>query len=375
MERNIQMVDLRGQYEKIKPQIDRAMQSVIDGSAFINGPQVTELQTKLSEYLGIKHTITCGNGTDALQLAIMSLNLQPGDEIITPSFTFIATAEAIAICGLVPVLVDVDPATFTIDPAKLHDAISTKTRAVISVNLFGQAADYCTIVPIIEKHNLTLIEDNAQAFGAEYTLQEPRKLGTVGFIGCTSFFPSKNLGCFGDGGAVFTNDDGAAERLRLLANHGAKQKYHHQEIGINSRLDTLQAAILLEKLQHIDEYNSARRQVAQWYNSRLESIEGIETPKCQEHSTHVYHQYTIRLTGKNNADIQAKLKEKHIPSMIYYPVSLHKQKAFEQFRRNGNFSACEQLESQVLSLPMHTELTEKVVDYICSHLIKHITSN
>lgn len=369
MKEQIQMVDLRGQHFHIKEEIDRAIRSVMDSSAFINGPQVAQLQDALCSYLGTRHCITCASGTDALQLALMSLHLQPGNEVITPSFTFIATAEAIALLGLRPVMVDVNVNTFTIDPQCLAKAISPRTRAVISVNLFGQAADYSAILPIIEQHQLVLIEDNAQAFGAEYSFAErTKKLGTIGHIGCTSFFPSKNLGCCGDGGAVFTDDDNLAERIRMLANHGAKAKYYHQLIGINSRMDTMQAAILLVKLQNIDRYNLARQQAAERYRSQLQHPE-IILPATQSQSTHVYHQFTIRLTNRLNTDIQKLLTDKGIPSMIYYPVPLHRQAALQAFGHDAECQVSERLSTQVLSLPMHTELTDKQIDFISETLI------
>lgn len=364
MKEQIQMVDLYGQHFHIKEEIDRAIRSVMDSSAFINGPHVAQLQDALCSYLGTRHCITCASGTDALQLALMSLQLQPGDEVITPSFTFIATAEAIALLGLRPVMVDVNVNTFTIDPQCLAKAITPRTRAVITVNLFGQAADYSAILPIIEQHRLVLIEDNAQAFGAEYTFAgKTKKLGTIGHIGCTSFFPSKNLGCCGDGGAVFTDDDHLAERIRMLANHGAQAKYHHQLIGINSRLDTLQAAILLIKLRHIDQYNRARQQSAERYRSQLQHPD-IILPALQSQSSHVYHQFTIRLKNRHNADIQKHLAENGIPSMIYYPVPLHRQAALQAFVHDAECPMSELLSTQVLSLPMHTELTDRHIEYI-----------
>ncbi len=369
MKDQIQMVDLRGQHSHIQDELDRAIRSVMDSSAFINGPQVGQLQDALCRYLGTRHCITCASGTDALQLALMSLDLQPGDEVITPSFTFIATAEAIALLGLRPVMVDVCPDTFTLDSQRLAEAIGPHTRAVIVVNLFGQAADYSAILPIIEAHNLVLIEDNAQAFGAEYSFAgKTKKLGTIGHIGCTSFFPSKNLGCCGDGGAVFTDDAKRAERIRMLANHGAQAKYYHTLVGINSRLDTLQAAILLVKLQHIDRYNLARQQAAERYRSQLQHPD-IILPALQSQSDHVYHQFTIRMTNSLNTDIQKHLAEKGIPSMIYYPVPLHHQEALTPYSQTTDCPVSELLATQVLSLPMHTELTTEQIDYISETLI------
>ena len=369
MKEQIQMVDLRGQHNKIQQEIGRAVQSVMDSSAFINGPQVAQLQDMLCSYLGVANCITCASGTDALQLALMALQLQPGDEVIVPSFTFIAPAEAIALLGLRPVLVDVCPHTFTLDPDKLRLAITSKTRAVITVNLFGQAADYSDILPIVHTHNLFLIEDNAQAFGAEYTFpQGNQKLGTIGHIGCTSFFPSKNLGCCGDGGAVFTDDAQLAERIRMLANHGAQTKYHHRTIGINSRLDTIQAAILLVKLQHISSYILARQQAADTYRTLLRHAD-IILPELQQHSSHVYHQFTLRLPQHCNADIQKQLAGKGIPSMIYYPVPLHRMEALAGFAQEANCPVSLMLADQVLSLPMHTELTYNQIEYISNTLL------
>lgn len=358
------MVDLAGQYEARKSEFDAAISSVIHQSAFINGPVVTAFQKELETYLNVKHVIPCANGTDALTIALWALNLEPGSEVITADFTFIATAEAIARVGLVPVLVDINPTTYTINADLIEQAITDKTRAIMPVHLFGQGANMTKIMEIAQQHNLYVIEDCAQCFGASYAIKgEQKKLGTIGTIGCTSFFPSKNLGCFGDGGAIFTNNSELAETIKKIANHGSLQKYYHSIIGVNSRLDGIQAAILRVKLQYIDMYNASRKQAAEWYNSKLRSIEWITTPIVENHSTHVYHQYTIFLHTVINTDLQAYLQTRGIPSMIYYPVAMHKQEALQQF--NPKF--CQQSENatkHVISLPMHTELTESQVDYI-----------
>ncbi|MFW5850960.1 MAG: DegT/DnrJ/EryC1/StrS family aminotransferase [Bacteroidota bacterium] len=360
----IQMVDLHGQYKHIQAEVDAAISKVISQSAFINGSDVKEFQKELQQYLGCSYALTCGNGTDALTLALLSLELEPGSEVITADFTFIATAEAIARVGLVPVPVDVNPDTFTIDCDKIIEAISPRTKAIMPVHLFGQAADMNRIMQIAHEHNLYVIEDAAQCFGADYVYKgHTKKLGTIGDIGCTSFFPSKNLGCFGDGGAVFTHDTEKADAIRALANHGSLKKYYHSQIGINSRLDTIQAAILRVKLQYIDAYNDARKKAAARYTELLSTISWIQTPVFQEHSTHVFHQYTITIEGDNVA-FQSYLREHDIPSMIYYPVPMHEQKALFEF----NPKACpvsKHLSRSVISLPMHTELSHEQIEYIC----------
>lgn len=360
--RKLQMVDLGAQYLNIKKEIDQSIQSVVDSCAFINGPEVKNFQTELEEYLDVKHVIPCGNGTDALQIALMALDLQPGDEVITADFTFAATVEVIHLLGLKSVLVDVDYDTFLIDTDRLKAAITPKTKAIIPVHLFGQCANMDEIMKIAEEHNLYVIEDTAQAIGAEY---KGKKAGTIGTIGATSFFPSKNLGCYGDGGAIFTNDDDLAHRMRGIVNHGMYKRYYHDEIGVNSRLDSIQAAILRVKLPHLDTYNQSRAKAAQYYSNAFSEIDGLLTPVHAEDSTHVYHQYTLRvLNGKRN-ELKEFLESKGIPAMIYYPVPLRKQKAYDTGNYNdNNFPNTNKLIEEVVSLPMHSELTEKQLKYI-----------
>lgn len=346
------MVDLDGQYKKIKKEIDSAIQTVIDSSAFINGPQVGEFKKELATYLNCKYVIPCANGTDALQIALMALDLQPGDEVIIPDFTFIATAEVVALLKLKPVFVDVDPDTFLLDIRKFEKAITSQTKAVIPVHLYGQCANIEEINKIARQHNIFVVEDNAQAFGAEIKVDGKwQKAGTVGDIGCTSFFPSKNLGCYGDGGAIFTNNDELGNRLASIANHGAKVKYYHDIVGVNSRLDTLQAAILSVKLKQLKNYNSLRRNAADNYDALLSEIEEVVTPRRVDYSTHVFHQYTI--IAEKRDELKAYLAEKGIPSMIYYPVGMHNQKAY---KTEGDYDNSDLLCKNVLSLPMHTEL-------------------
>ncbi len=354
------MVDLNGQYQKIKLEIDSAIQKVIDSSTFINGPQVSELKMELGAYLNCKYVIPCANGTDALQIALMALNLQPGDEVIIPDFTFIATAEVVALLKLKPVFVDVSPGTFLLDIEKFEKAISKKTKAVIPVHLYGQCANISEINRIAKEHNVYVIEDNAQAFGAEININgEWHKAGTVADIGCTSFFPSKNLGCYGDGGAIFTNNDDLGKQLAVIANHGAKVKYYHDIVGVNSRLDTIQAAILSVKLKYIDVYNELRREAANRYDTLLYGIKEVKTPQRVENSSHVFHQYTIIVERRN--ELKSHLENKGIPSMIYYPVGMHNQNAY---KAKGNFEVSDMLCNSVLSLPMHTELDESQQEYI-----------
>jgi UDP-2-acetamido-2-deoxy-ribo-hexuluronate aminotransferase len=361
----IQMVDLRRQYEKIKTEVDLAIQEVINSTAFINGPQVKEFNNNLASYLGVKHVIGCANGTDALQIALMALGLKPGDEVISPDFTFIATVEVIALLGLKPVLVDVDPDTFNIDPQKVRKAITSKTKAIVPVHLFGQCADMKELLDIAREYNLSVVEDNAQAIGGSYCRSElSGKAGTLGDIGCTSFFPSKNLGCYGDGGALMTNNDSLAEKIRYIANHGSKVKYYNDEVGVNSRLDTLQAAILNVKLKYLDEYITARQKAAANYNNLLSDIDQVTTPVISVFSDHVYHQYTIKVKGDRNA-LQKYLQGKDIPAMIYYPVPMHSQKAYKM---DGDFPVTDYLKDIVISLPMHTELTLEQQEYICSQI-------
>lgn len=368
---NIQMVDLKKQYLKIKEEVDSAVINVMTNTNFINGSEVKSFQKNLEGYLNVKHVIPCANGTDALQIAMMGLGLKPGDEIITASFTYVATAEVMALLGLVPILVEAKEVDFTIDPAEIEKAITPKTKAIVPVHLFGQGADMNAIMEIARKHNLFVIEDTAQALGATYTMEsgEVKRLGTIGDIGCTSFFPSKNLGCYGDGGALFTNDDSLAENLRMIANHGQKVRYYHDVIGVNSRLDTMQAAILDIKLRHLNDYADARRAVADYYDSSFEGMPGLITPNRVVNGTHVFHQYTLRvLDGKRDA-LRAHLEERGIPSMIYYPLPLHFQKAFENDRYpKGSMPISEQLSSEVLSLPIHTEMERDELEFIVENV-------
>lgn len=367
----LQMVDLQGQYLKIKDEVDLEMQRVIDTTAFINGPKVKEFGGHLAEYCGAKHVIPCANGTDALQIALMSLNLKPGDEVIVPAFTYVASAEVIGLLGLTPVMVDVDYATFNVTVGNLEKALSPRTKAIIPVHLFGQCCDMESIMEFASQHNLYVIEDNAQAIGAVYTFSDGTKkhTGTIGHIGCTSFFPSKNLGCYGDGGAILTNDDKLAERIRMIANHGQQVKYHHKVIGCNSRLDTLQAAILDVKLKHLDEYGDARYRAASYYTAQLKEIDGIMTPEELTNSTHVYHQYTLKvLNGKRDA-LKQFLADAGIPSMIYYPLPLQQQDAFKEISRAAeSLDISEQLAYSVLSLPVHTELTTEQQDVVINRI-------
>jgi dTDP-4-amino-4,6-dideoxygalactose transaminase len=363
----MEMVNLKSQYLKIKPEVDAAIQRVMDHGIFINGPEVKEFQSNLEKYLGVKHVIPCANGTDALQIAMMGLGLKPGDEVITASFTYVATAEVIALLGLVPVLVEANELDFTINPQEIEKAITPKTKAIVPVHLFGQGADMNAIMEIAKKHNLFVIEDTAQALGATFNLSTGEKaaLGTIGNIGCTSFFPSKNLGCFGDGGALFTNSDELAANLRMIANHGQKVRYYHDVIGVNSRLDTMQAAILDIKLKHLDGYADARRSAADIYDGALKSLEGLITPNRIENGTHVFHQYTLRvLNGKRDA-LRKHLEDNGVPSMVYYPLPLHFQKAFESERYpKGAMPITELLSSEVLSLPIHTEMQPEEQEFI-----------
>ena len=361
------MVDLHGQYLKIKPEVDAALQQVIDSCAFIGGPAVKEFAAHLAQYLGTPHVVTCANGTDALQLALMALDLQSGDEVIVPAFTYVASAEVIALLGFTPVLVDVDPNTFNVSPDSVAAAITPHTRAIIPVHLFGQSCDMEPLTHLAADHNLYIVEDNAQAIGATYTFSNGHtaKTGTMGTIGCTSFFPSKNLGCYGDGGALCTADPQLAERIRMTANHGQRVKYHHDVIGCNSRLDTLQAAILDVKLKHLDEYNTARQKAAHYYTAALSGIHGLLCPASQAQSTHVYHQYTLRILDGRRDALKDFLAERGIPSMVYYPLPLHHQEAFCSLcRLGGPLPHAEHLADEVLSLPMHTELTAAQQDRI-----------
>ncbi|HCM33316.1 DegT/DnrJ/EryC1/StrS family aminotransferase [Chryseobacterium sp.] len=370
--KKIQMVDLQSQYYKIKNDVDNAVLNVMDSAAFINGPEVKSFQNELESYLEVKHVIPCANGTDALQIALMALDLKEGDEVITADFTFAATVEVIHLLKLKSVLVDVDYDTFTISTDDLRKAITPKTKAIIPVHLFGQCANMEEILKIAEEHNLYVIEDNAQAIGAEYTFSDGtvKYAGTMSTVGTTSFFPSKNLGCYGDGGAIFTNNDELAHRLRGIVNHGMYERYYHDEVGVNSRLDSIQAAVLRKKLPHLDSYNEARRKAADYYDEAFAGHPNILTPKRSESSTHVFHQYTLRiLNGKRN-ELQKFLTEKEIPAMIYYPVALRKQKAYFQESNDADFVNTDKLLDQVVSLPMHTELDEEQLKYITDAVLE-----
>jgi UDP-2-acetamido-2-deoxy-ribo-hexuluronate aminotransferase len=372
---DIRMVDLNGQYLKIKEEIDQEIFKVIDSTQFINGNIVKEFQKNLETYLDVKHVIPCGNGTDALQVAMMALGLQPGDEVITTSFTFIATAEVIALLGLTPVLVDVESNTFLIDPESVNGAITSKTKAIVPVHLFGQAANMEKLLKIAEENNLFIIEDNAQAIGADYYFkdQQVKKLGTIGDIGCTSFFPSKNLGCFGDGGAVFTNNDDYAEKLRSIVNHGMRVRYYHDNVGVNSRLDSIQAAILNVKLKHLDNYNENRIKAANYYDKAFENHPNLIIPERVNYSNHIFHQYTLQTKGIDRDKLREELAKEGVPAMVYYPVPLHLQKAYKNERYNdGDFPVTEALSKSVISLPMHTELSIEQQDYIIEKVVQKI---
>lgn len=375
--KKIQMVDLISQYERIQNEIDKAVIDVIRSSAYINGPEVKAFQKELEDYLGVKHVIPCANGTDALQIAMMALDLQPGDEVITASFTYVATAEVIALLKLKPVLVDVDANTFNIDISAVEKAITPKTKAIVPVHLFGQCADMEPLMALAKKHNLFVIEDTAQAIGADYTFSngKKQKAGTIGTIGCTSFFPSKNLGCFGDGGAIFTNDDSLAGKLRMIANHGQSVQYVHDSIGVNSRLDSIQAAILRIKLRHLDEYAAARNIAADYYDQAFKNNPNIVTPPRSKKSNHVFHQYTLQLKGKSRDKMKEFLAAKDIPAMIYYPIPLHMQKAYTDPRyKAGDFPVTEKLCESVISLPMQTELNDEQLKYITDSVLEFINS-
>jgi dTDP-4-amino-4,6-dideoxygalactose transaminase len=370
--KKIQMVDLQSQYYKIKNDVDNAVLNVMDSAAFINGPEVKSFQNELESYLDVKHVIPCANGTDALQIALMALDLQEGDEVITADFTFAATVEVIHLLKLKSVLVDVDYDTFTISTDQIKKAITPKTKAIIPVHIFGQCANMEEILKIAEEHNLYVIEDNAQAIGSEFTFSDGtvKQAGTMSTVGTTSFFPSKNLGCYGDGGAIFTNNDELAHRLRGIVNHGMYERYYHDEVGVNSRLDSIQAAVLRKKLPNLDSYNESRRKAADYYDEAFAGNEHILTPKRAENSTHVFHQYTLRiLNGKRN-DLQKFLTEKEIPAMIYYPVALRKQKAYFQESNDADFVNTDKLLDQVISLPMHTELDEEQLKYITDAVLE-----
>lgn len=373
--KQIPMVDLVGQYKKIKPEVDAAIENIISTAGFIGGPYVKNFQENLQKYLGVKHVITCANGTDALQVAMMGLNLQPGDEVITTSFTFIATAEVIALLKLTPVLVDVKKDTYNIDPKAIEKAITPKTKAIVPVHLFGQCADMDEIMKIAKKHNLYVIEDNAQAIGANFTSADGtvKKTGTIGDIGCTSFFPSKNLGCYGDGGAIFTNNDDLAKMMRIVVNHGMEVRYYHDYVGVNSRLDALQAAVLDIKLKHLDEYAEARRHAANYYNTAFAKTQKIITPITSSFTTHVFHQYVMVLNGVDRTKLMEHLQSKGISSAIYYPVPLHMQKAYIDPRyKEGDFPVTEYLCKNVVALPIHTEFDDETLEFITSSVLEFV---
>lgn len=376
--KKIQMVDLQGQYEFIKDQINDSLQEIMQTSAFINGPEVQKFQKKLEEYLEVKHVIPCANGTDALQIAMMGLGLQPGDEVITADFTFAATVEVIALLQLTPVLVDVEPDTFNIDPEAIKRAITSKTKAIVPVHLFGQTANMDAIMEIAREHNLYVIEDNAQAIGADFHSQEAKtcKTGTIGDVASTSFFPSKNLGCFGDGGAIFTNNDDLAHIIRGVVNHGMYERYHHDVVGVNSRLDSMQAAVLRAKLPNLDIYNEARKEAARKYDAAFTGQEHIVTPYLAGNcDTHVYHQYTLKITNGKRDALVKHLNEKGIPCGVYYPIPLHSQKAYRDERYNeADFPVTNQLVKEVVSLPMHTELTDDQIELITKTVIEFVNN-
>lgn len=368
----LHMVDLGTQYQKIKQEIDTSIQEVLDSSIFIGGPVVNAFKNHLETYLNVKHVIPCANGTDALQIALMALDLQPGDEVILPAFTYVATAEVIALLRLVPIMVDVNPDDFNVNLDEIRKNIGPKTKAIVPVHLFGQSSQMEEIMSIAKEYNLFVVEDNAQAIGSDYYFADGRvqKAGTIGDIGCTSFFPSKNLGCYGDGGALFTNDDRLADQIRMIANHGqGSVRYYHDVVGVNSRLDAIQAAILNVKLKHLDSYAKARKAVADFYDSAFKEMSMIVTPYRNQHSNHVFHQYTMRITNGRRDALKAYLDSVGIPNAIYYPVPLYEQKAYNSFKGSvQQLAVTELLCKEVLSLPMHTELTHEMMDFIVNHV-------
>ncbi len=374
--KKIQMVDLKGQYQKIKDRVNTSIMEVIENTAFVNGPEVHSFQKELEEYLGVRNVIPCANGTDALQIAMMGLGLEQGDEVITADFTFAATVEVIALLKLTPVLVDVDPVNFNIDIEAIKKAITPKTKAIVPVHLFGMAANMDAIMDIAKEHNLYVIEDNAQGIGSNYTARNGEKIktGGIGHIGTTSFFPSKNLGCYGDGGAIFTNDDALAHTIRGIVNHGMYKRYHHDVVGVNSRLDSIQAAVLRAKLPHLDQYNKARREAARKYNNAFLNEENIITPViCDNCDCHVFHQYTLRVKNTDRDALVAHLNEHQIPCGVYYPIPLHTQKAYQDKRYNeGDFPVTNAIVKDCISLPMHTELDDEQIAFITSTLIAFI---
>lgn len=384
--KKIQMVDLKGQYSKIKDSVDTSIAEVLETTAYINGPKVHEFQKNLETYLGVKHVIPCANGTDALQIAMMGLGLKPGDEVITADFTFAATVEVIALLQLTPVLVDVDPVSFNIDIEAIKKAITPRTKAIVPVHLFGQCAPMEAIMQIAKEYNLFVIEDNAQAIGATYTYRDGKKAkaGTIGHVASTSFFPSKNLGCYGDGGAIFTNDDDLAHIIRGIVNHGMYERYHHDVVGVNSRLDSIQAAVLNAKLPYLDDYNKARQHAARQYNQAFKDHKNIIIPSgndscqgiCDTCDCHVFHQYTLRLINTDRDALVKHLNEQGIPCGVYYPIPLHLQKAYKDSRYNeADFTVTNQLVKEVISLPMHTELDDEQIQFISSTVINFINAN
>ena len=375
--KKIQMVDLVSQYEKIKPAVLPLLEDIMSKAQFINGPEVSAFKNELQDYLGVKHVIPCANGTDALQISLMSLGLKPGDEVITPSFTYIATTEVSALLGLKPIFVEVDPKTFCIDSKVLSAALTPKTKAIVPVHLYGQSADMESIMSFARENKLFVVEDNAQAIGAEYFFSsgEIQKTGTIGDIGCTSFFPSKNLGCFGDGGAICTNSDELAAKIKMIANHGQSKRYHHDVVGCNSRLDNLQAGILRIKLRKLNEYIAARRKAASFYDDAFKGNSFLEVPFRSSNSTHAFHQYTLKLKGVSRDGLNQHLAEKGIPSMIYYPIPAHKQKMFAHFDLACELPVTDALTHQVISLPMHTELEEDQLNFIIDEVNAYIKLN
>ena|SRR5665647_533761 len=370
---NVQMVDLKGQYSKMQNEIDQAVLQTIRNAAFINGPEVKIFQEKLEDFTGSNYVIPCANGTDALQIALMALDLSPGDEIIVPAFTYVATAEVIALLGLVPVMVDVDARTFNIDPKQIGKAITPKTKAIVPVHLFGQSSDMEPIMELAEEYKLWVIEDNAQSLGSAYTFKNGmiRKTGTIGHIGCTSFFPTKNLGCYGDGGAITTDDENLAVKIRMIANHGQKIKYHHSVIGCNSRLDTVQAAVLNVKLNYLNEHLKAREKAANYYTEALKDWPFAHIPKTNDNVFHTYNQYTLIVKDRLRDELKAFLTERKIPTMIYYPLPLYHQDAFKRYAESGySLTNTENLCKSVLSIPIHTELSEEIQSYIISNIIE-----
>jgi len=372
---NIPMVDLKSQYLKIKDQIDQSIINTIESTQFIGGSQVETFKISLQEYLKVKHVIPCANGTDALQIALMALGLKPGDEVIVPAFTYVATAEVIGLLGLIPIMVDVDLENFNILIEGLEDKISSKTKAIVPVHLFGQGSEMEDLLIFAKKHNLFVVEDNAQALGADYYFKNglSKKLGTIGNIGCTSFFPTKNLGCYGDGGALMTNDDKLAEKIRMIANHGQSKKYHHKIIGCNSRLDSIQAAVLNIKLKYLDKYNTNRKNAAAFYIKELDKIPGIVTPLTMSYSSHVFHQFTLKVKENQRDHLKEHLQTKGIPSMIYYPIPLYQQEAFSGYvSKSFKLENTEVLCKEVLSLPMHSELKSETQEYVIKEILNFL---